>query len=160
MTQLLVTVENTSALSNLRIAIRQMKGVTSVSTLKKAGSQLLTQVGGKNHKMMPQRINELQSLLDGWDGCLSRIVSPVCIKAIKDFLEIVPDRLLTNWVMFPDSRGYLYLDYTSTSGVAGITQKPDGILYFIQKGGLVEKSSHEELTSSEVLHVIKRVYEA
>lgn len=160
MTQLLVTVEDSSALSNLRIAIRQMKGVASVSTLKKSHRQALDLVGGKNHQIMKLRLHELQSLQDGWDGDQSKAISLDCVKAMEDVLEVVPDKLLKNWVLFPDSRGYLYLDYSSKTDVAGITLMPEGTVYFIKKNSLIEKSSYASLSSAEVLHIMKKVYGA
>jgi len=158
MTQLLVTVEDASALSNLRIAIRQMRGVASVSTLRKNHRQVLELAEGKNHKVMQLRLHELQSLKDGWDGNESKAISPVCVKAMEDILEVVPDKLLKNWALFPDSRGYLCLDYTFQTDVAGITLMPQGLAYFIKKDGLVEKSCHTSLSSTEVLQIMTKVY--
>lgn len=158
MTQLLVTVEDASALSNLRIAIRQMRGVASVSTLRKNHRQVLELAEGKNHKVMQLRLHELQSLKDGWDGNESKAISPVCVKAMEDILEVVPDKLLKNWALFPDSRGYLYLDYTFQTDVAGITLMPQGFAYFIKKDSLVEKSCHTSLSSTEVLQIMTKVY--
>lgn len=160
MTQLLVTVEDASALSNLRIAIRQMKGVSRVSTLRKERRQAAEQIKGKNHKAMVLRLNELQSMTDGWDGNESKAISPLCVKAMEDFLEIVPDKLLKNWILFPDARGYLYLDYTSESDVAGITLMPEGLVYFIKKDGFTEKSNLSALSSSIVMHIMEKVYGA
>lgn len=82
---------------------------------------------------MLKRLEELALLKEGWDGENSVSID----SGIQDFLRRVilqsSDKELVNWVLFPDARGYLYLDYTEGKNLAGITIAPHQIVAFIKR---------------------------
>ena len=80
---------------------------------------------------MLKRVEELALLKEGWDGENSVSID----SGIQDFLRRVimlsSDKELVNWVLFPDARGYLYLDYTEGKKLDGITIATHQIAAFI-----------------------------
>ena len=82
-------------------------------------------------------------------------------KGITDLLQNViskcDDSLLNNWVLFPDYRGFLYLDYTNNKDIAGITVTENSFVYFIKKNGRLEKKDDNILTEEALINILKKV---
>lgn len=99
---------------------------------------------------MLKRLEELALLKEGWDGENSVSID----SGIQDFLRRVimlsSDKELVNWVLFPDARGYLYLDYTEGKNLAGITIAPHQIAAFIKRDGHLSKYNYDHLNEQDV----------
>lgn len=159
MTQLVVTIEDQSVLPHVRNAIRQLRGVARVATLKNLSKQASIKANeGKLHSEMNSRLDELSQLKAGWDGVGSQAISGECILKFRNALEVIPEKLLKGWVLFPDARGHLYLDYTENGNVAGITLTDSQLIYFMKKGSLVEKNEGIGNSSSNLLSILEKVY--
>ena len=132
-----------------------MKGVAKVTTLRRSNTKGAV---GKYHASMEDRLAELSLLKEGWDGQDSKAIEKVCIDGLRNALEIIPDRLLKNWVLFPDAHGYLYLDYASGKDIAGLTLMPTKLVGFIKKDGLLEKNDSMEFSTANILSILKRAH--
>jgi hypothetical protein len=106
---------------------------------------------------MSQRISKLSQLADGWDGEDSKAINSQCIKKLQQTLDKTDDILLDGWTLFPDSHGYLYLDYTGNNCTAGITMMPDKLVYFIDKNDKLQKNDGLRFTSTNLISILKRV---
>ena len=156
MHRLVVTVNDSAMLSNLRIAIKQLRGVEQVDTLRDELVDIVTAYN-KNHQDLLHRIDALAQLVDGWDGADSKVIDAQVIEKVRRVLPKATEQQLDGWVLFPEAHGYLYLDYTGGNGSAGITIMPDRLVYFIQKNGKTQKSDGIAFTSSNFLSILKRV---
>lgn len=107
---------------------------------------------------MLKRLEELALLKEGWDGENSVSIDP----GIQDFLRRVimqsSDKELVNWVLFPDARGYLYLDYTEGKNLAGITIAPHQIAAFIKHDGHLSKYNYDHLNEQDVLNLLEEAH--
>ena len=107
---------------------------------------------------MLKRLEELALLKEGWDGENSVSID----SGIQDFLRRVimlsSDKELVNWVLFPDARGYLYLDYTEGKNLAGITIAPHRIAAFIKRDGHLSKYNYDHLNEQDVLNLLEEVH--
>lgn len=157
MPRLVVTVDDHAALSRLRTAIRQLKGVEQVSMLRESMPGIRKQ-SGKYHGELLKRADELQGLRDGWDGEDSKAIGTSVLKKFRSALSQVADEQLANWVLFPDAHGYLYLDFSYGGIVAGITMTNDKLVYFISKDGKTQKSNGIAFNARNLLSILRRVY--
>ena len=107
---------------------------------------------------MNERLDSLSLLDAGWDGDGSLAIDKVCIQNLKNAFAIIPDSYLKGWVVFPDARGYLYLDYTSDDTVAGITMTSQQTTYFLKRGSWLEKNDNMDFTSVNLLSILKKVH--
>lgn len=158
MPQLLITVSDSTHLPHLRTAIRQLKGVEQVAMLrevKKRGSSIRQ---GKLHRELQERVDSFGLLTDGWDGSDSKAIEAVCIRKFKAAIAKADEKLLQGWIVFPDAHGYLYLDYTGSNAVAGITMTNDRMLYFFQKDGRTIKNDRAAFTTRNFLAILERVH--
>lgn len=105
------------------------------------------------------RLAELASLKPGWDGEGSVPISLKVLNFVGSMLEKVNANLLKDWVLFPDARGYIYLDYTHGKDIAGITVSEDGMTAFVKKDGELRKYSFAELSEQKLIKVLEEVYE-
>ena len=107
---------------------------------------------------MLKRLEELALLKEGWDGENSVSID----SGIQDFLRRVimlsSDKKLVNWVLFPDARGYLYLDYTEGKNLAGITIAPHQIVAFIKRDGHLSKYNYDHLDEQDVLNLLEEAH--
>lgn len=107
---------------------------------------------------MLKRLEELALLKEGWDGENSVSID----SGIQDFLRRVimlsSDKELVNWVLFPDARGYLYLDYTEGKNLAGITIAPHRIAAFIKRDGHLSKYNYDHLNEQDVLNLLEEAH--
>lgn len=107
---------------------------------------------------MLKRLEELALLKEGWDGENSVSID----SGIQDFLRRVimlsSDKELVNWVLFPDARGYLYLDYTEGKNLAGITIAPHQIVAFIKRDGHLSKYNYDHLNEQDVLDLLEEAH--
>lgn len=107
---------------------------------------------------MLKRLEELALLKEGWDGENSVSID----SGIQDFLRRVimlsSDKELVNWVLFPDARGYLYLDYTEGKNLAGITIAPHQIAAFIKRDGHLSKYNYDHLNEQDVLNLLEEAH--
>ena len=158
MAQLLVTVSDNAQLPHLRTAIRQLRGVEQVAMLRKMDvpRKVLTQ--GKAHKELLERAESLGKLAEGWDGSDSKAIAPQSIRKFKTALGKVEEELLQGWVLFPDAHGYLYLDYTGSNAVAGITMTGERLIYFFKKDGKTVKNDGAAFTTRNLLSILERVH--
>lgn len=156
MPRLVVTVNDNAALSNLRTAIKQLRGVERVSTLRDASAKAKS-----GHNKLQQelfhRIDLLAQLSDEWDGVDSKAIDNQIIKKLRHALSKATEQQLNGWVLFPESHGYLYFDYTDENDSAGITIMPDSLVYFIQKNGKVQKKDGIAFTARNLISILKRV---
>ena len=117
-------------------------------------NQSETPIKGK----MLKRLEELALLKEGWDGENSVSVD----SGIQDFIRRVimqsSDKELVNWVLFPDARGYLYLDYTEGKNIAGITIAPHQIAAFIKRDGHLSKYNYDHLNEQDVLNLLEEAH--
>lgn len=105
------------------------------------------------------RLAELGALKDGWDGEGSLAISPKVLTFVGNVLGQSNANLLNDWVLFPDSRGYIYFDYTHGKDIAGITIAENGMTAFVKKNGELRKYSYAELSEDKVIKILEEVYE-
>lgn len=156
MPRLVVTVNDNAALSHLRTAIKQLRGVERVSTLRED----FVKVKPGHDKLLQElfhRIDALAELTDGWDGADSKAIDAQVVKNLRHALANATRQQLDGWVLYPEAHGFLYLDYTGKNGSAGITIMPDRLVYFIQKNGKVRKGDGIAFTKKNLLSILKRV---
>lgn len=102
---------------------------------------------------------ELGSLKDGWDGEKSVAISPKVLTFVGSVLADLDANLLKDWVLFPDARGYIYMDYTRGKDIAGITVAEDKMSAFDKKNGELRKYSFDELNEQKLISILEEVYE-
>ena len=153
MTQLVVTVNDNAMLPQLRTAIRQLRGVEKVRSVRNASVCNV----GKLRQELTNRLDSLSKLHDGWDGTDSKAIDRRCIVKLRSALNKATERQLSGWVLFPDARGYLYFDYTGEHGTAGITMTGDTLISFVQKGDTLEKNDGIPFTTASFISILKNV---
>lgn len=117
----------------------------------------MTTVTENNGLRMWNRLDELTKLKNGWDGENSVSIKEEIIFFIRDVISECDDKLLNDWIIFPDARGYLYLDYTSNKNFAGITVTDNKFVYFIKKNGKIEKNDNNILNKEELINIFRKV---
>ncbi|WP_273163376.1 hypothetical protein [Bacteroides fluxus] len=117
----------------------------------------MTTVSENNGLRMWDRINELSQLKAGWDGEGSEPMKKGITDLLQNVISKCDDSLLNNWVLFPDYRGFLYLNYTNNKDIAGITVTESSFVYFIKKNGRLEKKDDNILTEEALINILKKV---
>ena len=153
MTQLVVTVNDNAMLPQLRMAIRQLRGVETVRSVRNTSVRNI----GKLRQELTNRLMSLSKLNDGWDGADSKAIDRQCITKLKSALSKATEKQLSGWVLFPDARGYLYFDYTGEHGTAGITMTGDTLISFVQKGDTFEKNDGIPFTTASFISILTSV---
>lgn len=153
MTQLVVTVNDSAMLPQLRTAIRQLRGVEKVRSVRNSSVRNI----GKLHQEFINRLDSLSKLHDGWDGADSIAIDRQCITKFKLALSKATEKQLSGWVLFPDARGYLYFDYTGEQGAAVITMTGETLISFVQKGDTLEKNDGIPFTTASFISILKSV---
>ena len=97
-------------------------------------------------------------LVDGWDGADSKAIVPQSIRKFKTAIGKTREELLQGWTLFPDAHGYLYLDYTGSNAVAGITMTGERLIYFFRKDGKTVKNDGAAFTTRNLLSILERVH--
>lgn len=157
MPRLVVIVNEHAVLPQLRTAIRQLKGVEQVSMLRELKPKRITELNELQKELL-QRTDELQSLKDGWDGTDSKAIDTTAIRKFKSIVSKLSGELLDGWVLFPETRGNLYFDFSDNDTVAGITMTGDKIIYFIRKDGVIQKGSGIAFNTRNLTSILKRVH--
>lgn len=157
MTRLVVTVNDNAMLPQLRTAIRQLRGVVGISSLRTESKSKSVRKIGKLRQELIERLVLLSQLEDGWDGADSKAIDSRCVTKLRASLNRATDKQLTSWMLFPDARGFLYFDYTGEHCSAGITMTADSLIYFIQKGDVLEKNDGIPFSSSNLISILKSV---
>jgi len=121
-----------------------------LSNMQKASSSL-------KQKML-SRLEELSSLSDGWDGENSFHIAHDVLDFLRKTIILSNDDCLVNWVLFPDSRGYLYLDYTEDKNIAGITITDSQVVAFIKRNGKLTKYKYDKLSSKDILVLLEEAH--
>lgn len=153
MTQLVVTVNDSAMLPQLRTAIRQLRGVEKVRSVRNVSVRM----EGKLRRELSNRLASLSKLQDGWDGADSKAIDRQCIAKFKSVLSKATEKQLSGWALFPDARGYLYFDYTGEHVTAGITMTGDTLISFVQKGDTLEKNDGIPFTTASFISLLKNV---
>lgn len=111
------------------------------------------------NKVLLERLSELASLPDGWDGEGSLSIKKDIIEFAADLLGQTEEKLLSHWVLFPDARGYVYLDYTNGNNIAGITIADNKLVAFSKINGIVKKYAYEQLSVADAIRILIDVYD-
>ena len=109
-------------------------------------------------RKMLSRLEELANLSDGWDGEHSFHIAHDVLDFLRKTIILANDESLVNWVLFPDSRGYLYLDYAEGKNIAGITVTHSQIVAFIKRNGKLSKYKYDKLSSKDVLALLEAAH--
>lgn len=112
---------------------------------------------GKLRQELTNRLASLSKLQDGWDGADSKAIDRQCITKFKSVLSKATEKQLSGWVLFPDARGYLYLDYTGKHTTAGITMTGETLISFVQKGDTLEKNDGIPFTTASFMSLLKKI---
>ena len=155
---MIVTVNDSTQIGRLKTAIRQMKGVERIVMMREVKAPLSSVSIGALHKELQQRADSLGELADGWDGQDSKAIAPQSIRKFKLAIAKTKEALLEGWTLFPDARGYLYLDYTGNDAVAGITMTENRLTYFFTKDGRTVRNDGAAFTSRNFLSILSRVH--
>lgn len=107
---------------------------------------------------MLNRLDELAKLSDGWDGEHSFHINHEVLGFVRKIITLSNDEMLTNWVLFPDSRGYLYLDYTEGKNIAGITIANNQVAAFVKRNGELSKYKYDKLDTKNVLVLLEEAH--
>ena len=113
---------------------------------------------GKANRELLERVDFLGKLVDGWDGADSKAIVPQSIRKFKTAIGKTREELLQGWTLFPDAHGYLYLDYTGSNAVAGITMTGERLIYFFRKDGKTVKNDGAAFTTRNLLSILERVH--
>ena len=113
---------------------------------------------GSHILKMKERVDNLSKLESGWDKGDSLSIKNDVIDVFKQALFKFNDEDLVNWILFPDARGYLYLDYTEGKKIAGITIMPDCLVYFYKKSAGLNKGK-VETSSEELINLVRKINE-
>ena len=113
---------------------------------------------GKANRELLERVDSLGKLVDGWDGADSKAIVPQSIRKFKTAIGKTREELLQGWTLFPDVHGYLYLDYTGSNAVAGITMTGERLIYFFRKDGKTVKNDGAAFTTRNLLSILERVH--
>lgn len=105
-----------------------------------------------------KRLDELALLPDGWDGDNSFSIKPGILDFLRRIITLSSEAALINWVLFPDARGYLYLDYTEGKNIAGITIAPHQVAAFIKRDGHLTKYSYDHLDEQDILNLLEEAH--
>lgn len=124
--------------------------------VKKEGCTFETICGAENLRIW-NRLSELEKLQDGWDGEDSFSINKRVIEKLKKLLCQAKENDFKDWVLFPDARGYLYLDYSKDNVLAGITMTEDTCKYFIINGKKVEKEDNLLFSLENVFSIIHKL---
>lgn len=157
MTHLVVTINDNAMLPQLKTAIKQLRGVVGVKSLRTGGKSASKRKVGKLRQELTERLASLSRLEDGWDGVGSKAIDRQCVTKLRAAFNKATEKQLAGWVLFPDARGYLYLDYMGKNGTAGITITADSLVYFIQKGDSLEKNNGILFSSANLISILKSV---
>lgn len=108
---------------------------------------------------MQKRLEELALLSDGWDGDGSLRINEDVIDFVRRIIQLANEQDLENWVLFPDARGYLYLDFTQGNNIAGMTIAAHKIVAFVKKDGRLSKYSYDKLSEEKVVKILEKAHE-
>ena len=157
MTQLVVTISDNAMLPQLRTAIRQLRGVVEVKSVRKENASKPVRKSGKLHREFLERLMALSDLEDGWDGTDSKAIDRRCIARLKAALNRATEQQLYGWTLFPDAHGYLYFDYTGENVTAGITMTGNSLISFIQKGDVLEKNDGIPFSTANFISILRNI---
>ena len=114
-------------------------------------------VWGKESLRMWNRLQELSSLRDGWDGTDSKRMKEDVVEHFKNVLFVCSDYDFKNWVLFPEAHGFLYLDFSNQGNMAGISLTGNGFSYFTIIDGKTEKGEDLPFKPESVISVLRKV---
>ena len=157
MTQLVVTINDNAMLPQLRTAIRQLRGVVEVRSVRKENAGKLIRKTGKLRQELIERLIALSDLEDGWGGTDSKAIDRRCISRLKAALNRATEQQLYGWTLFPDAHGYLYFDYTGEKVTAGITMTGNSLISFVQRGDVLEKNDGIQFTTANFISILRSV---
>lgn len=112
-------------------------------------------VSGKESLRVWNRLQELSQLKDGWDGLDSRRINHRVIEQVQDLLFTCSDIDLMDWVLFPEARGYLYLDYSHQGNMAGISLCEGEFSFFTIHDGNTKKGESIPFKPEKVISVLR-----
>ncbi len=107
---------------------------------------------------MQRRLDELSNLADGWDGEGSQSIDRGIIDFVHRVIMLANSQSLEDWVLFPDARGYLYLDYTHGNDMAGITISNDKVVAFLKINGHLVTHTYSKLMEQDVVRILEEVH--
>lgn len=108
---------------------------------------------------MQKRLDELSNLADGWDGDGSCSIDRGVVDFVHRVIMIASSQSLEDWVLFPDARGYLYLDYTHGNNIAGITISNNKVAAFLKINGHLAKYTYDKLVEQDVVKILEKVHD-
>ena len=104
------------------------------------------------------RLGDLSRLSDGWDGEGSVSINKEIVEFTRRVIRLAKESVLKGWLVFPDSRGYLYLDYTNGKDIAGMTIAVQGMTAFVKRNGILRKYTYSKLDEKDVLNLLEEVH--
>lgn len=107
---------------------------------------------------MLSRLDELAKLSDGWDGEHSFHINHEVLEFVRKTITLAKEDSLKDWVLFPDSHGYLYLDYTEEKNIAGITIANNQIAAFVKRNGELAKYKYDKLDVKDILALLEEAH--
>lgn len=107
---------------------------------------------------LQKRLHDLSLLSDGWDGEGSKRLCSESLDFAKRIIDASDDAALSDWVFFPDSRGFLYMDYTHGADIAGITITNHQMSAFVKYNGQVKKYTFDNLDEKAVLKILEEAH--
>lgn len=153
MTQLVITIEDSSLAPSLKRVISSLRGVSSVTTISKKS----TQMASLNKSKMNARLEELAALPKGWDDENALPIEQKVISNTKRLIESSDETVIGKWVLFPDVNGTIML--TSKNQKGNISIGCDSFSYAVEtKKGLERKDSMKFSTRS-LNRILKSIIE-
>ncbi len=108
-------------------------------------------------KAIWQRVDDLASLQDGWDGIKSKSINSRIIDKLKDTLQLCDNNNIANISVFPQANGNLYIDYTKNENIAGITLSEDKVIFFRGTTSQLCEKGTFEFSSKKLYDLISKL---
>ena len=110
---------------------------------------------GKAYHHQLERLNELASLPDKWDGDGAPPIEQQVVSNVKEILDICPEQHLLSWVLFPDINGTLLIKFKGMQASISIGMKEYSYSY--RKEDEAHRASNRPFAAKKVSELINTI---
>ena len=156
MPQLLVTINDTSKLPNLRRVIKSLYGVDKVAMPRKKKDRQAT-MPDPTQKRQLARLARLAKLKQDWDDEGAYPIEAGVLENVRDLIMADGSQMLKDWIMFPATNGTIQLKAKKKRAVVSVGNNDYSYIYHHDSGD--EYANHEQLTTSALTQIIRHINE-
>ncbi len=110
---------------------------------------------GKAYRHQLERLNELASLPDNWDGEGASPIEQQVVSNVKEILDLCPEQLLLTWVLFPDVNGTLLIKFKGMQASISIGMKDYSYSY--KKEDEAHRATNRPFVAKKVSELINSI---